>query len=137
DGRRGLDPAPGATGDLMRAVRGVVLAIVASVGLVSCTSDTGWPAPAMETGDVSAASTGADVPVDAPPTRHTGPQGRVGQFVTGCAYSHTAPDDPIVHAGFPGRSHLHDFFGNTSTDAHSTLDSLLEGETTCQMQLDT
>lgn len=123
----------------MRTLRCVVLAIVVSAGLGSCTSDAGWPAPAMDAGamDAGAASTGADVPVDAPPTRHTGPQGRVGQFVTGCAHSHSAPDDPIVHAGFPGRSHLHDFFGNTSTDASSTLDSLLEGGTTCQMQLDT
>jgi hypothetical protein len=61
----------------------------------------------------------------------------VGQFVTDCAYSHSAPDDPIVHPGKPGFSHVHDFFGNTTTDAGSTLASLLRGRTTCQLQLDT
>ena len=46
-----------------------------------------------------------------------GPQGRVPQFKVECGWSHSAPDDPIVHPGTPGRSHLHDFFGNTATDA--------------------
>ncbi|MDQ2678829.1 MAG: DUF1996 domain-containing protein, partial [Actinomycetota bacterium] len=93
----------------------------------ACTSDVGWTAPE---GAVA-------VPVDAAPARHLGPQGRTGQFVTDCAHSHSSPDDPIVHAGYPGRSHLHDFFGNTTTDADSTLETLLEGDTTCQMQHDT
>lgn len=70
------------------------------------------------------------------PARHTGPQGRVGQVVTECGYSHSAPDDPIVHPGHPGRSHRHDFFGNTTTDAHSTLATLLDGDTTCQKRMD-
>ena len=38
----------------------------------------------------------------ADPARHIGPQGRVGQFVVDCAYSHSAPDDPIVHPGMAG-----------------------------------
>lgn len=41
-----------------------------------------------------------------------------------CAISHRAPDDPIVFPNMPGAAHMHDFFGNTSTDAFSTLDSL-------------
>lgn len=84
----------------------------------------------------------ADLPVVEPagapaPTRHVGPQGNVGQFVIRCGFSHRAPDDPIVHPGRPGLSHLHDFFGNTSTDAESDLDSLLAGDTTCQSRTDT
>ena len=71
------------------------------------------------------------------PARHTGPQGRVGQFVTECGYSHSAPDDPIVYPGQPGYSHQHDFFGNVTTDAHSSTESLLAGATTCQKQRDT
>lgn len=93
------------------------------------------------------------------PARRTGPQGSYGQFVTDCALSHTAPDDPIVHPvssgddpdhaghvpasdtastdhGTSGRSHLHQFFGNTSTDSSSTLESLLGADTTCQKKLD-
>ena len=67
----------------------------------------------------------------------SGPQGRVAQFVVECAYSHQAFDDPIVHPGEPGASHLHVFFGNTTTDASSTAESLLAGDTTCNQQLDT
>jgi Domain of unknown function (DUF1996) len=61
----------------------------------------------------------------------------VGQFVLRCAYSHSLMDDPIVAPGQPGASHLHDFFGNTTTDASSTLDSLLRGSTTCRAPSDT
>lgn len=68
----------------------------------------------------------------------TGPQGAVPQFVVECPWSHSAPDDPIVHHGHPARAHLHDFFGNTGTDAHSTTESLLAGgETSCENPRDT
>lgn len=66
-----------------------------------------------------------------------GPQGRVPQFKVECEWSHASPDDPIVHPGATGHSHLHDFFGNTATDADSTAATLVGGETTCQNKLDT
>ena len=66
-----------------------------------------------------------------------GPQGRVPQFVVECGWSHTAADDPIVHPGHAGAAHVHDFFGNTTTAAHSTHASLLAGDTTCGQKLDT
>ncbi len=72
----------------------------------------------------------------APPAR-MGPQGRVPQFKVECGWSHAARDDPMVHPGQPGASHLHDFFGNTDTDASSTASGLLGGDTTCQNKLDT
>ena len=53
------------------------------------------------------------------------------QFVVQCAYSHSAQDDPIVYPGLPGASHLHDFVGNTTSDAFSTLASLQPGPSTC------
>ncbi|MCB9390339.1 MAG: DUF1996 domain-containing protein [Acidimicrobiia bacterium] len=59
-----------------------------------------------------------------------------GWFVVECVYSHTAPDDPIVHYGKPGLSHSHDFFGNESTDAFSTEDTLLDATTTCRKHQD-
>jgi hypothetical protein len=72
-------------------------------------------------------------PPDAPD-----PEPSMGQFTTVCAYSHRAPDDPIVAPGQPGASHSHDFFGNTSTDADSTYRSLVRaGETTCRRAGDT
>ena len=66
-----------------------------------------------------------------------GPQGAVPQFVVECPWSHSAPDDPIVHPGHPGRAHLHDFFGNTGTDASSITASLVGGDTSCDNALDT
>jgi hypothetical protein len=52
-------------------------------------------------------------------------------FIIACPYHHTLPDDPIVYPGQPGASHSHDFFGNTTTDAYSTADSMHAGSTTC------
>jgi len=62
---------------------------------------------------------------------------RIGQFVLRCTYSHTLADDPIVFPGQPGASHLHDFFGNKTVDAFSTVNSLLKGDTTCRIPSDT
>ena len=73
----------------------------------------------------------------APDAPLTGPQGRVGQFAVDCPYSHSAFDDPIVHPGHEGASHRHDFFGNVGTDASSTYESLVAGDTTCTQRLDT
>jgi hypothetical protein len=66
-----------------------------------------------------------------------GPQGVVAQFVVECAFSHSAPDDPIVFPGEPGASHQHHFFGAATTDADSTPDSLRASATSCQTAADT
>ena len=60
-----------------------------------------------------------------------------GVFVVRCAYSHSLPDDPILHPGQPGASHLHDFFGNTTTSAASTIGDMRHGTTTCVFSRDT
>ncbi len=52
-------------------------------------------------------------------------------FATPCKFTHHAPDDPIVFPGRAGASHLHDFFGNRSTRARSSLRSLDRGRTSC------
>jgi Domain of unknown function (DUF1996) len=54
-----------------------------------------------------------------------------GIFVADCAFSHRAADDPIVFHGMPGSSHSHDFFGNGSTDASTTLRSLRRSSGNC------
>jgi Domain of unknown function (DUF1996) len=55
-----------------------------------------------------------------------------GTFVALCDFSHRAPDDAIVFPGQPGRSHLHDFFANRTTNASSTPASLRSAaSTTC------
>lgn len=55
----------------------------------------------------------------------------IGVFRTVCRYSHSRPDDPIVSPNRFGASHLHDFFGNLTTAADSTAESLLAGASNC------
>jgi hypothetical protein len=54
-----------------------------------------------------------------------------GIFVADCSFSHRAPDDPIVFHGMPGMSHSHDFYGNESTNASSTSQSLARNADNC------
>ncbi len=56
---------------------------------------------------------------------------RQGAFSVGCRFSHASRDDPIVYPGEPGASHRHGFYGNRSTDADSTRESLLASRSTC------
>ncbi len=61
-----------------------------------------------------------------------------GMFATECRHSHSSNDDPIVYPGKQGAAHHHDFFGNTTTDFTSTIDSLTASKlTTCRMKTDT
>ncbi|MBK9587479.1 MAG: DUF1996 domain-containing protein [Sphingomonadales bacterium] len=60
----------------------------------------------------------------------------VGAFRFICNASHLSYDDPIVYPGQPGKSHLHQYFGNTSADANSTYTSLrTTGSSTCNSPL--
>ena len=99
----------------------------------SCASDS----QDGQTDDHSAMPVDAAAVMGQPDQPITGPQGRVGQFVVECPYSHALSDDPIVYPGDSGASHLHAFFGNVTTDADSTLKSLLDKGTTCEQALDT
>jgi hypothetical protein len=58
-------------------------------------------------------------------------------FITTCRFSHENTDDPIVFPGLPGKSHDHTFFGNNTTNAFSTLGSLLSGTSSCRRPGDT
>ena len=74
------------------------------------------------------------------PDRYTGPQGRVGQFVVRCDYSHSSNADPIVHFGQAGSSHhahRHDFYGALGTNARSRAGQLVRRPTTCDKEFDT
>lgn len=72
----------------------------------------------------------------AQPGRWLGPQGRTGQFVAHCKYSHSGQNDPIVHPNMAGMSHLHDFYGSVETDQNSTAESLHGTKTTCDKEAD-
>jgi hypothetical protein len=60
-----------------------------------------------------------------------------GVFSVRCRFSHQAPDDPIVHPGHSGMAHSHDFFGNRSTNAASTYESMVQAPTSCDLPEDT
>jgi len=72
------------------------------------------------------------VVVDAAPARAA----VSGEFFFPCPFSHRAMDDPIVFPDQPGASHMHDFFGNNSTDAFSTATSLAAATTGCRVRKD-
>lgn len=61
----------------------------------------------------------------------TPPPPNQGGFGVRCDFSHSASADPIVMPGKGGMGHLHEFFGNTTTNENSTGASLLTGSTTC------
>ncbi|MFI5892697.1 DUF1996 domain-containing protein [Actinoplanes sp. NPDC051513] len=50
---------------------------------------------------------------------------RVSEFNASCTISHDLADDPIVFPNMPGASHMHSFMGNKSTNAATTLGTLL------------
>jgi hypothetical protein len=60
-----------------------------------------------------------------------------GSFSIACTYDHTLRDDPIVYPNQAGVSHSHDFFGNVSTTAASTYDTMVVGGTSCGLSGDT
>ncbi len=112
-----------------------VLAVAAL--LTACTSEAAAPkAAGVVAHGIRLRPAAARLPIS-DPDRWLGPQGQVGQFVVTCRYSHSAPDDPIVHFGQPGRSHLHDFYGSTKVNATSTARSLIDTPTTCNKTPDT
>lgn len=56
----------------------------------------------------------------------------VGAFRFVCSAGQLLRDDPIVYPGQPGKSHLHQFYGNTGANAYSTYKSLrTSGQSTC------
>jgi hypothetical protein len=75
----------------------------------------------------------ATLPADATPVLPEADA--VGAFRFECLSGQLAKDDPIVYPGQPGKSHLHQFFGNTLTNASSTYQSLrTSGGSTCTGQ---
>jgi hypothetical protein len=115
----------------------LVALAIAIAGQDKSVKTAGFPRPAgvMDHG-VLLKPAAASLPVPNP-TRWLGPQGRTGQFVVTCQYSHSAPDDPIVHFAMSGMSHRHDFYGSTKVDASSTAESLVDTPTTCNKTTDT
>ena len=73
------------------------------------------------------------VPAGLPPTNAPD---NVGAFRFLCGPGQVLYDDPIVYPGQPGKSHLHQFYGNTSANAYSDYTSLrTTGQSTCMSPL--
>ena len=96
----------------MRSLLSRSMTLVLVVALVPALAGSAWAAPAAPTTSPEGAR-----PVGA----------ERGVFATLCRFSHEAADDPIVFPGQAGKSHLHTFFGNTTTSAASTYESLRAG----------
>ncbi len=68
-----------------------------------------------------------------PPSSAPDPEGAF-RFI--CNPGQLLRDDPIVYPGQAGKSHLHQFYGNTGANANSTYDSLrTTGQSTCMSPL--
>ena len=59
-----------------------------------------------------------------------------GEFRADCFSKGRSMDDPIVKPGQAGGSHIHEFFGNRSTNAFSTLTSLRAATSNCNPSID-
>jgi hypothetical protein len=60
----------------------------------------------------------------------------LGAFRFICTAGQLLRDDPIVYPGQPGKSHLHQFYGNLGASANSTYSSLrASGQSTCMSPL--
>lgn len=56
----------------------------------------------------------------------------VGAFRFICGAGQISYDDPILYPGQPGKSHLHQFYGNVNANANSTYSTLRSaGDSTC------
>lgn len=131
-----------------------LIASLLGVGAIANAADPGSSAPsssaASHSGHIMAASlqaSGDDADGDGyipavpqvtgvTPSDRTPPSAYFHEFQANCSVTRTAPDDPIVYPGQPGRSHDHTFMGNTSTNANSTTDSLYGGATACKAPAD-
>ena len=99
------------------------------------------PAPSPSLSGEVAIADNFDASTGLEPTWY-GPNGRggiapespdpVGAFRFMCTSGQIAKDDPIVYPGQSGASHLHQFWGNTGTNANSNYQSLrTTGGSTC------
>jgi hypothetical protein len=55
----------------------------------------------------------------------------IAQWNVLCPADHFSMADPIVHPGHPGMGHHHTFYGNVSTNAHSTTSTLAKHRSSC------
>lgn len=91
---------------------------------------------------VAVVNTGEKGPATPPTTTartntQPGTADQAGAFSVICTFNESRPDDPIVHPGHPGGSHLHDFVGAKGITAFTTPASIRGGATSCDEKGDT
>jgi hypothetical protein len=102
------------------ALSAAVVALVASGSSGAAGSQPADPLPTSAPGaTTSSGATSSPMRASRVVFRH-----HIAEWNVLCSADHFAMDDPIVFPGQPGMSHMHTFYGNTSTDAYSTVDSL-------------
>ena len=113
-------------------------AVIAAHGSVPSRAEP----PAPKAGDIPLIASNFDVDSELVPSWGNGniPKSAapdvVGAFRFLCAPGQIAYDDPVVYPGQPGKSHLHQFFGNMLANANSTYESLrTTGDSTCNNKL--
>jgi hypothetical protein len=101
------------------------LALVGAIDAPDLTGRLAGEPPIESNFDISTQLGPAPIPRSAEPDV-------VGAFRFTCRPGHLLRDDPIVYPGQPGKSHLHQYYGNTGANASSTYASLRKsGESTC------
>jgi hypothetical protein len=118
---------------MRRSLAVISIAVAAAlVGVAACGPPGGQRSGRVVGPSAGSASNGPGGPQDA----GSSGGGGLATFNIKCGSSHIAPDDPIVHLNMPGMSHLHQFFGNRTTNATSTAQSLRGQATTCSTSTD-
>lgn len=128
----------------LRAFSAAMLMILGSLNFqdaIARKGDTRTPLPSPDV-ELASIPSNFDVTSELVPSWGSGaiPQSAapdvVGAFRFICTAGQISFDDPIVYPGQPGKSHLHQFFGNTGADAASTYASLRStGDSTCTSRL--
>ncbi len=109
----------------------VVATFVAAAALVVATlgGTAAYGRPASSS--AARTSSSANVASGATPASRVVFSHHVAEWNVLCPDDHFGMDDPMVFPGMPGMSHMHTFYGNTSTDADSTNSSLAANTSSC------
>jgi hypothetical protein len=113
---------------------GSVIASTATCPTPDQTPPTTTPTTTTNLAGLDPVSSGFDPATSIAPSAFPPPNTNdtLGAFRFICGAGQLLYDDPIMHPGQPGTSHLHQFYGNTSANGNSTYSSLrASGVTTC------
>jgi len=97
------------------------------------TPQTGWLAsPSLSGLDAIASEFDYNTGISPAPVPGSNVPDTLGAFRFVCGAGQLLYDDPIMYPGQPGKSHLHQFYGNLSATGNSTFTSLRTGgKSTC------